>query len=164
MIALRVRRRYLHRRLDALEVRVIFRQIFEVMAHLHVKGVMHGDIKALNLLYVEDIGRWCAIDFDASAPLDDIESFAGAKFSSGNLPKEMFHELKNMEEVRAFETYFEAEKTRNSDLWTKIKPKPTGEGENRTWMVVKTFRTDKQDRPAGGTRDDTALCSCTASY
>ena len=56
----------------------------------------------------------------------------------------MFCELQTEQEKDDFEAYFAAEKHQESELWRKVAPKPTSHG---TWMVVKTFRTDENDRP-----------------
>ena len=60
------------------------------------------------------------IDLDAAAAI--LKAFAGAKFSSGQLPPEMIVEL-TYKEVQQLEAYWAEEKAANSELWNKVKPK-----------------------------------------
>jgi serine/threonine protein kinase len=62
---------------------------------LHEKKIVHCDLKALNVVRMDD-GRYCLIDLDASSSIPEdageyftssvdcrIECYAGAKFTSG---------------------------------------------------------------------------------
>ena len=85
-------------------VREIVRSIATCLRNLHQRGVMHGDIKPLNLMRFRqgnDKQVWKLIDLDAAAviptpTLDEAKGsslpmHAGAKYSSGYLPPEMIH-------------------------------------------------------------------------
>jgi serine/threonine protein kinase len=62
-------------------------EIAEALKHMHDHGVLHGDIKPLNIMRAG--GRIKLIDLDAAANLKD--GFAGAKFSSAYAPPELVH-------------------------------------------------------------------------
>ena len=70
------------------DIRVIMRQIGEALLHLHEKGIIHGDLKPLNVMKtIEDlVERWKLIDFDAAAGIDEP---AGEKYSTGYAPPEL---------------------------------------------------------------------------
>ena len=88
---------FLQERPDLNTVRNILTEVFEAVAHLHDKGLMHGDLKLLNVVRFRRDNRLRLIDLDAAARIEEKEnqnSFAGAKFSSAVLPPEMFYELK----------------------------------------------------------------------
>lgn len=89
-----------YERPDLNQVRVYMRQLVTALQHLHEHGIIHLDMKLLNALRVD--GRICITDMDASARYqgDDI-GYAGAKFSSGVLPPEMFHKVRC-----CFNTYY----------------------------------------------------------
>jgi serine/threonine protein kinase len=61
--------------------------------HVHQKGVMHGDLKMMNAIRI--MNRLKLIDMDAAATIS--KNFAGAKFSSGVLPPEMFYQMNEHE-------------------------------------------------------------------
>jgi serine/threonine-protein phosphatase 6 regulatory ankyrin repeat subunit B len=86
---------YLQERLTMSDVRKIMEDICHALKHLHGKKIVHCDLKALNVVRMDD-GRYCLIDLDASSliPKDagslmtssrdcPIECYAGAKFTSG---------------------------------------------------------------------------------
>jgi serine/threonine protein kinase len=54
-------------------------QIAEALREMHRAGVIHGDVKPLNIMRVGD--RMKLIDLDASVRL--AEEYSGAKYSSG---------------------------------------------------------------------------------
>jgi len=72
------------------EIPLLMKQVAEAVHHLHSKDLMHGDFKMINLMCLGN--RLRLIDFDAAASLSN-GSLAGAKFSSGVLPPEMFAKL-----------------------------------------------------------------------
>ncbi|EOD13023.1 hypothetical protein EMIHUDRAFT_247174 [Emiliania huxleyi CCMP1516] len=120
-------------------VRVCLEQVFEAVAHLHAKGLMHGDLKLLNVVRFRRDNRLRLIDFDAAAKIVPVggegESYAGAKFSSSVLPPEMFHELKQGEE-EALEIYWQGE---SKELQAKVAPKL--HRRSGASFVVSSFRT-----------------------
>ncbi|RLO06374.1 hypothetical protein DYB28_002181, partial [Aphanomyces astaci] len=63
------------------QIRSMLHQVAEALAHLHDHGVVHGDLKKLNVLRVNH--RMRLIDMDAATPFG---APVGAKFSSGSLP------------------------------------------------------------------------------
>jgi serine/threonine protein kinase/ankyrin repeat protein len=68
-------------------VRNVFSKIVECVEHLHIKGVLHGDLKPLNIVKMNDNRYdWRIIDLDASCriDIDDI----GFKSSSAYMPPE----------------------------------------------------------------------------
>ena len=54
----------------------------EALQHMHRNGVMHGDVKPLNIMRCD--GRVKLIDLDASASL--LNGYSGGKSSSAYLP------------------------------------------------------------------------------
>ena len=114
----------------------MMREIAEALQHLHEQDITHGDLKMLNVLRVDNKSK--LIDFDASASIGPIDSFIGAKFSSGNLSPELFHKLKNQTEIDEYNTYFEkiSSDPNEADLWLKVMPVVCGK---KGTFVVKTF-------------------------
>jgi serine/threonine protein kinase len=132
-------------------VRVLLRQVFEAVQHLHGKNLMHGDlkIKMLNIVRFRIDNRLRLIDFDASAKIvpvgEEGESFAGAKFSSAILPPEMIERIETEEQIEKFNKYWDAEN--DEVLNEKVAPKLFEEqGIVKAQYVVKSFRT-KGDVP-----------------
>jgi len=78
------------------KVRIIAGQVAEALHHLHSKGIMHGDVKPLNVMRMK--GRYLLIDMDAAAQFGEP---AGAKSSSAFIPPEMVHEFKEEKTRRA---------------------------------------------------------------
>eukprot|EP01042_Synura_sphagnicola_P000896 gene896-1001_t len=68
------------------QLRTIALQVTEAVAHVHSKGLIHGDIKPLNI--IRSGGRFCLIDLDATVSYVAGQK-VGAKCSSGYLPPEM---------------------------------------------------------------------------
>jgi serine/threonine protein kinase/ankyrin repeat protein len=68
-------------------VREIFRQLVVCTQYLHERGVLHGDIKPLNIMRVDSF--WKLIDLDASCRMgiDPVCS----KYSTGYCPPEAIH-------------------------------------------------------------------------
>jgi serine/threonine protein kinase len=70
-------------------IRHIMRTLCNALFHIHSKCIVHGDLKPSNLVLVEDSIR--LIDFDAGASFGrDSTDYAGVKYSTANLPPEMF--------------------------------------------------------------------------
>lgn len=65
-------------------IKHITRHLCESLSHLHDHGIIHGDVKPLNVMRVGE--RWKLIDLDAAVPLGQP---AGAKFSSAFCPPEL---------------------------------------------------------------------------
>ena len=51
------------------EIKHIGSQLASALQHMHAKGVLHGDLKPLNVMRVA--GKWKLIDFDAAVPLQN---------------------------------------------------------------------------------------------
>jgi len=95
-------------------------EIAQAIQYLHSQEVLHGDIKALNIVRTEENGKVFVklIDLDASA---DFESYACTKFSSGILPPEMFVNL-NESTKQQFDQYINDIANNNEKLLEKMKP------------------------------------------
>ena len=157
---------FIHRaeRPDLAHVRMLMNQVGEALQHLHSKGIIHGDVKMLNIVRVD--GRMRLIDLDAACKFG---SFAGSKFSSGVLPPEMFARLTLLEaqeldtywkkhllppemfarltqlEAQELNTYWEKHlRAEDRELFDKVKPRPCGDN----FDVVRTFATT--DAASGG--------------
>ena len=120
---------------DTLHIRSMMREIGEAIAHLHSRGIMHGDLKLLNILRVNN--RMCLVDLDAAAVIG--RDFAGAKYSSGVLPPEMFAQLQD-DDVEQYKSYWAEECSRNTELWQKIRPVVTQKGV----FTVRTFKSTER--------------------
>jgi serine/threonine protein kinase len=73
-------------------IKLITKSLCGCLQHLHARNVVHGDLKPLNVVMVNNSVR--LIDFDASSRFSDEEDgeFAVAKYSSAYIPPELFHE------------------------------------------------------------------------
>jgi RIO-like serine/threonine protein kinase len=60
---------YVQEQPDLSGLRTILTQVFEAVAHLHEKELMHGDLKLLNVVRFRRDNRLRLIDFDASAKI-----------------------------------------------------------------------------------------------
>ena len=85
---------------DLDEVRIIFKKLVECVDHMHSKGVLHGDLKPLNIVRM-NMGQqydWRLIDLDASCDLprevDGVVNYVGKKSSTAYMPPNMFFEHK----------------------------------------------------------------------
>ncbi|KAF0726270.1 hypothetical protein AaE_009623 [Aphanomyces astaci] len=118
---------FLKERPDDTKIRPMMRDVALALAHLHSHGMIHGDLKKLNILRVHQTLQ--LIDLDAATRVgDDI----GSKFSSGILPPEMFVQVTSPTEVDAYETYWKhADRV---EWWPKVQPRGHG-----GW-VVRSFR------------------------
>jgi serine/threonine protein kinase len=146
--------------------RQILIDLASALQHCHERGVMHGDVKMSNVVRVgRDIKL---IDLDSalffpipgsgtSSSSSSRSEHAGLKFSSANLPPEMFYELASEEEHNQFVDYWavrgypttdqssnERAPTRIEDKdklshWKKLRPTlTTDRGQERTF-VVRTY-------------------------
>eukprot|EP00984_Skeletonema_dohrnii_P037813 scaffold40312_cov155-Skeletonema_dohrnii-CCMP3373.AAC.1 len=126
-------------------VRVMLRQVFEAVKHLHEKNLIHGDLKMPNIVRFRIDNQLRLIDFDASARIvpmgGEEESFAGAKFSSAILPPEMIERIETEEQLEEFNKYWEGE--HDKDLVANFAPKLYMEqGIVKARYVVKSLRTE----------------------
>jgi serine/threonine protein kinase len=109
---------------DEDHVRMMMKEVAESLLNCHKKGIIHCDLKMLNIVRVN--GRMKLIDFDAAC---EIDSFACSKFSSSILPPEMFCELVSEEEERKVEQYWSSiTDAAMIDLRRKVEPKKSGSG------------------------------------
>jgi serine/threonine protein kinase len=83
---------------DWQQVKVISSQIAEALKHMHGKKMIHGDIKPLNIMRVGH--RMKLIDLDASA--STVDSYSGAKYSSGYSPPELIYNEGDFVMVKTF--------------------------------------------------------------
>jgi len=67
------------------QVKLATLHIANALAHVHEKGFIHGDIKPLNIMRIDN--RYKLIDFDAGAPIG--VGYSGSKFSSAYAPPEV---------------------------------------------------------------------------
>jgi hypothetical protein len=80
------------------KVREIAIELATALDHLHTNGVIHGDIKPLNIMRVGNTIK--LIDLDAAAVIN--EGYSCAKYSSAYIPPEMVH---RMDDVCVVKTY-----------------------------------------------------------
>lgn len=73
---------------DWKKIRQATEELCECIVHVHSKGMIHGDIKPLNI--VRESGRIKLLDLDACVSFQN-KDFCGAKYSSAYLPPEMVH-------------------------------------------------------------------------
>ena len=128
---------YQSERPDLNKVRVLMRETMECVQHLHEKGLVHGDIKMLNVVRLSRDNKLRLIDLDAAAKVSEVgraKSYVGSKFSSAVLPPECFAKL-NANKVKLFNAYFQ-DGDDDVELREKVTPKVDSEG---TSHVVKTF-------------------------
>jgi serine/threonine protein kinase len=119
--------------------REFMRQVAQALQHLHQRGIMHGDLYALNVTRIA--GRMSLIDMDAAVEFGDAGSVTGAKFSSGVLPPEMFATL-TREQEEQFEEYWKYDVQRGSEVWAKICPVKLRNGHA---IVVRTVHPERAD-------------------
>ncbi|CAJ1940910.1 unnamed protein product [Cylindrotheca closterium] len=105
-------------RLDILTIQTLMKEIGKAVAHLHKQGLIHGDLKMLNVIRIN--GHMVLIDMDASAKIG--EDFAGEKYSSGVIPPEMIYQLANYKEKEKYVSYFQDQ---NKEEQQKRAPKFT---------------------------------------
>jgi hypothetical protein len=69
-------------------IRSICMQIAKALGHMHSKGLIHGDVKPLNIMRMGT--RFLMIDLDATVSFKN-GNYMGAKYSSAYLPPEMLY-------------------------------------------------------------------------
>ena len=69
------------------EVQHVFTQLVHCVEHMHEKGVLHGDLKTLNI--VRTAGQWKLIDLDAACEIG--KEPVGHKSSSAYVPPEAIY-------------------------------------------------------------------------
>eukprot|EP00597_Dinobryon_sp_UTEXLB2267_P002894 CAMPEP_0170058004 /NCGR_PEP_ID=MMETSP0019_2-20121128/787_1 /TAXON_ID=98059 /ORGANISM="Dinobryon sp., Strain UTEXLB2267" /LENGTH=1211 /DNA_ID=CAMNT_0010262831 /DNA_START=1869 /DNA_END=5504 /DNA_ORIENTATION=- len=72
---------------DWAQIKTIGNQVAEALQHMHQKGVLHGDVKPLNIMRCD--GRVKLIDLDASA--STLTGYSGGKSSSAYVPPCLLH-------------------------------------------------------------------------
>jgi serine/threonine protein kinase len=72
---------------DMEEVRYVYKQLLRAVEHMHEKGVLHADIKTLNIVRVGQ--HWKLIDLDAACEIGT--EFVGHKSSSAYVPPELIY-------------------------------------------------------------------------
>ena len=112
------------------EVRILAKQLAEALSYVHSRGIIHGDLKAQNVVQIG--GRLRLVDFGAAVAFG---SFVGAKFSSGVLPPEMIAKL-TVDECARFDKYFRVLKCADPAGWAKIDPKGVDQS---SFYAVKTY-------------------------
>ncbi len=135
-------------------VRSILDQLCNCLLNLHTQGMIHGDLRMMNIVRFEG-RKYLLIDMDASSSFRPSQalsfpSYNGSKISSGVLPPEMIHCFKNKNEILMFEKYYYEEMSVfKEDLfysqpWTKIRYQHYGD----KVYAAKSFSTEKQSRTA----------------
>lgn len=119
--------------------RVIMRQVASALQHIHQRGIMHGDLTALNIARIN--GSMVLVDMDAAVEFGDAGSVTGGKFSSGVLPPEMFATL-NRQQEQEYEDYWQVDMKKNSELWNKVRPVKLSNGRA---IVVRTVHPSRPD-------------------
>lgn len=114
--------------------RILLKGVAEAIQHLHENHLVHGDIKALNIVRKgENSVR--LIDLDASTK---IGYYAGEKFSTGVIPPEMFATLDDNEKNRFLE-YCNGIK----EVEFKSKLKPVRDRSRNCHYVVRAYIADR---------------------
>jgi ankyrin repeat protein/tRNA A-37 threonylcarbamoyl transferase component Bud32 len=130
------------------EIERLASKVASGLINLHSKGIVHGDVKLMNTVRVDD--SVLIIDLDASSEMQE-NSYLGSKFSSGVLPPEMFYELKGKDEFDKYEQYWQKEKETDIEkakagspddwntFWSKYQPFSVSIRSKRKDFVVKTY-------------------------
>ncbi|KAF0716669.1 hypothetical protein As57867_002715, partial [Aphanomyces stellatus] len=92
---------FLKERPDYNKTKSLLSEVLLGIQVLHKQDLVHGDLKKLNVLRVQN--QLKLIDFDAAVR---IYQPLGAKVSSGILPPEMFHNLEAADDVEKYNTYW----------------------------------------------------------
>ena len=130
-------------------IKPISRQVLEALKYIHDQAVMHGDVKMLNVTRFNHDKRLRLIDFDASCPIDNSASYAGAKFSSSCVPPKMLYRFDSATEVDKYNVYWQSsgvvyDSEESKAAWLeKIAPKRY----KQYSYCVKTFGTHQSGLP-----------------
>ena len=118
----------------------------DALAYLHGAGIVHGDLKMLNIVRID--GSLRLIDLDAATLMDAGEP-AGNKYSSAALPPELLYELDgDPRHEEAMARHWAEDSAAKTELWKKVRPKATRPGGKL--YGVKTFNTTKVGNKAVG--------------
>ncbi|KAF0696188.1 Aste57867_13048 [Aphanomyces stellatus] len=118
---------FLKERPDDTKTKSLLKDVLTGIQILHEYGLVHGDLKKLNVLRVENMLK--LIDFDGSVRIGQP---LGAKISSGILPPEMFQKLESTVDMAKYNNYWGHESRETS------KPKKSQSGQDN--FVVKAYR------------------------
>ena len=77
------------------QVKHVFLQIVDCVIHLHSKGILHADIKPLNLVRVDS--QWKLIDLDACCVIG--KDYVGFKSSTAYMPPEAIYSNRTTNQV-----------------------------------------------------------------
>ncbi|KAF0713762.1 hypothetical protein As57867_004210, partial [Aphanomyces stellatus] len=102
---------FLKERPDCNKTKSLLTEVLLGIEVLHKQDLVHGDLKKLNVLRVQN--QLKLIDFDAAVRIYEP---LGAKVSSGILPPEMFHNLETADDVEKYNTYWGRESHEISKL------------------------------------------------
>mmetsp|Transcript_17354 Transcript_17354/g.42443 ORF Transcript_17354/g.42443 Transcript_17354/m.42443 type:complete len:126 (+) Transcript_17354:671-1048(+) len=80
----------------------MMKEVAEALLHLHLKGIVHGDLKMPNV--VRTGARLLLIDLDASAKVRNKDASEDVS-TKDVLPPEMIHKLKTRTELNEYEKY-----------------------------------------------------------
>ncbi|GMI02499.1 hypothetical protein TrST_g7336, partial [Triparma strigata] len=165
-------------------IRALMSDVGDALRHLHENNLIHGDLKMMNVVRVNDKLR--LIDFDAAVRITKRDAdpmkggtihYVGAKFSSGILPPEMIGRINDVEsgfgpdgkskhvlhqDMKNYKKYF----TENRDgeenhsvlaqLWDKVKPKHSMK---HGFYAVKSFRPEKTHKRDERVKDERKLAA-----
>ena len=132
---------YQSERPDLNKVRMLMRETMECVQHLHEKGLVHGDIKMLNVVRLSLDNRLRLIDLDAAAKFSRHGGdYVVLEVLVRDLAPECFAKL-DADQVTRFEAYFEGV---DAELREKVAPKVDKRGAS---YVVKTFSLDDKGAP-----------------
>ncbi|KAF0702487.1 Aste57867_7785 [Aphanomyces stellatus] len=120
---------YLKERPDDNKTKSLLNEVLLGLKHLHENGLVHGDLKKLNVLRIQN--QLKLIDFDAAVRVGEP---LGGKCSSGILPPEMFYNLVCVDDTSKYESYWERQRHEPS----KRKKSP-----DHDTYVVKAYRPDR---------------------
>ena len=120
------------------ESREIARQLTEVLVHLEGKGIIHGEVKLVNIVRTDTEIRDKSIklfDAESMVKLDKTQFMGGKGFSTGVMPPEMFQILDGRGADKLNE-YWSDELSKNTAVWRKVEPRWSKAGDA---VVVKSW-------------------------
>jgi serine/threonine protein kinase/ankyrin repeat protein len=101
------------------EIAYVFQQLVKCVEHMHSKGVLHADLKTLNI--VRSGINWQLIDLDAACVIG--EGHVGIKFSSAYVPPEAVF-------VNKYHTCAMVKSPDNAKAWNAMVQQQESENEN----------------------------------